>query len=180
MTIARKLFQIATIGLSLGSFNASAYDVVGLKDEVLLISAFAKNHYNDTVEYNNWPLSLGRWLEKKIYHTYTTNNYTIIELANIIKQDNIDQLLYMMKQELDSLKFREDIVKAVLLGVVSIVILDMILQTLDLHINSKIFDKTFPTNMQTLITLDKMQQQINDLTQKVDKKTLMQRLFAKQ
>jgi hypothetical protein len=40
--------------------------------------------------------------------------------------------------------------------------------------------KMLSSDVQTLVALDKMQQQINALTQKVDKKSWIQKLFAKQ
>src|SRR5579863_2288472 len=97
MTISKKLFLIATIGLGLGSFNASAYDVVGLKDEVQLISAFANKY--DTVEYNGQTIYLGYWLNNKINSTWMTSNSKIIEIASLIKQNNDEELLKLIEQE---------------------------------------------------------------------------------
>ncbi|HEX4068600.1 MAG TPA: hypothetical protein VHX42_00740 [Candidatus Babeliales bacterium] len=175
MSISKKLSLIATLGLNLATFNASAYDVVGLKKEVQLISEFAQNSANDMyVEYNNEKRSLEYWLQSKIYHTYTTSDYKIIEIANIIKQSNIDQLVRMMENELRWNKLENDIVTGIFLVVGTCITLEMVSKIINMTIDHRIFHKTFSSQIETLVTLDKMQQQINNLSQKVN-----QTLFEK-
>lgn len=172
MTISRKLFLITTIGLSLGAFNVSAYDVVGLKEEVQLISAFADQH--DAVEYNGQTIHLKDWLNKTIDSTWMTSNSKIIKIASLIKQNNGEELLMMIEKDI-----RKDItIKAAALSFVVGTYIILLYETIKDDISFPLELKISHSKIETLVALDKMQQQINDLTQKVDK-TWFQKLFAK-
>jgi hypothetical protein len=98
MTISKKLSLIVTLGLSLNTFNASAYDVVRLKEEIQLITTFANKH--NEVKYNGQNINLGLWLKSKIKCTWITTDYKIIEIANIIKKRDTNKLLAMMEKEI--------------------------------------------------------------------------------
>ena len=133
MTISKKLFLIATIGLSLGIFNASAYDVVGLVEEVRLISAFAKKHDYD-LQYNNKTVNIGSWLNDIIYSTWITSNDKIIKIAKIIKQHrNLEKLLIIKEiEEIRSEQIEELIDAAIwpFAGICSLLLISGIMQGL--------------------------------------------------
>jgi hypothetical protein len=174
MTISQKLFLVATLGLNCTPF-VSAYDVVGLKDEVQLISAFA-NQY-DTVECDH----LGSWLNNKINSTWMTSNSKILEFANIIKQNctrhSCEELLKIKETEV---KKQRDLTNFVRAGVVTLYAGLIICAVTDMFIIRPLQWKISDSKFETSIALHKMQQQINELAQKVDKKTWFQKLFAKQ
>jgi hypothetical protein len=86
MTISKKLFIIGALVIGLQPI-AHAYNVVGLKEEISLISDFAEKN-SDYVEYEGYHINIGNWLNEKINSTYMTSDLTIITIANIIKQDN--------------------------------------------------------------------------------------------
>jgi hypothetical protein len=172
MTISRKLSLIAALGLNLGAFNASAYDVVGLKDEIQLISAFAKQH--NEVELDGKTIYLGDWLNKKIENTGVTSNYNIIEIASLIKQKDHEALLSIAAREMRNNKEMMEIAMAVLTAAAGLFFIDSTLNLLDLRIRSAICS----SDIKTLVMVDKMQQQIDELTQQVNK-TWFQKLFAK-
>jgi hypothetical protein len=108
MTISKKLLFVATLGLIM-QFNASAYDVVGLKKEVEIITDFA-NRYNYNMMHNNRILNIGYWLKNKIDSTGVTSNYDIIKIANAINTENtdsvIDKLFALIEKE--NQKYQED------------------------------------------------------------------------
>jgi hypothetical protein len=156
MTISKKLFLIATIGLGLGSFNASAYDVVGLKDEVQLISAFANKY--DTVEYNGQTIYLGYWLNNKINSTWMTSNSKIIEIASLIKQNNDEELLKLIEQEKRTNQTIGIIAGSVVAAAYVLLIIEIIKRDISFPLELEILH----SKIETLVALDKMQQQINN------------------
>jgi hypothetical protein len=174
MTISKKLFLIATIGLGLGSFNASAYDVVGLKDEIQLISAFANQH--DTVEYDGQTIYLKYWLNNVINSTWMTSNSKIIKIASLIKQhDAVENLLIMREQDQ---KRRDELIGSILMAPI-IAGAGLVFISLMENMRNHRWDHwSLNYNVKHLTELvNKQQKQIDDLMQKVNQ-TLFQKLFC--
>ena len=79
MTIARKLLIAGALLVGMQPIT-QAYDVVGLKEEVKMISYFIERN-NVDIEHEGRHINLGTWLQYKINCTYRTSNYDIIEIA---------------------------------------------------------------------------------------------------
>jgi hypothetical protein len=173
MSISKKLFFVTALGLNLCTpFNASAYDVVGLKDEVQLISEFA-NEY-DFVKFNGQTISLKKWLTNLIDSTWMTSNYKIIEVANLIKQDNDEKLLELIEKDI-----RKDLaIKACACSAIAVAYIFLLYEAIKFDISFPLELEILHSKIETLVRLDLMQKQINDLTQKANQ-TLFQKIFAK-
>ena len=161
MTISKQLFFITALIVGI-PFNTFTYDVVGLKEEVQLISNFA-NHADFYIENNNRNINIGKWLKNKIDRTYKTSNHEIVKIANIIKtHTQHDELLKMEAQEYARSKTIEDLIVAGFAVAYVVLFVAALEQKLSLMINSRILS----SELRNLVLIDKLQQQINELAQK--------------
>lgn len=169
MTISKKLlFIIAALSIN-AQFNLSAYDMVGLKEEVALISEFANAEWR-SIELNDRKVYLSNWLNGKIYRTYRTSNYDIITIANIIKtyndaltstiaENSINKLYEMEATDYRNAQF---INKLMITGIVSMYCVALgyaIAKDIDLAIDHKVTS----AKIETYVEMDKLYEKINAL-----------------
>lgn len=159
MTISKKLFIIGALVIGLQPI-AHAYNVVGLKEEISLISDFAKKNSN-YVEYEGYHISIGNWLNKKINSTYMTSDLTIITIANIIKQDNATTtLLAKIKCERVEADYLAMMANGLLIGIYAYGTLKHLIRLEIMH-----------SERESAKLIDKLQQQINTMNKPNKPKT---------
>lgn len=166
MTISRKLLIAGALLVGMQPIT-QAYDVVGLKEEVKMISYFIERN-NVDIEHEGRHINLGTWLQYKINCTYRTSNYDIIEIANIINTpyNTIPTLLTMEKKEYQNNQAISDLFLVGLVATYAALFLIILQKRLDLAIDRRVFS----SEIKSLVLIEKLQQQIDTLTKQTSNK----------